>query len=125
MLHLQALQLRYTPRRFVIHPDYKTLLVAEADHATIPAAEREPLAPLENGDAMSEEGTPLTPEEVREQGGGFSYCCDPLRMVSMQGAEREGAAVGALCAVLGSLPFHVLIRRGRHMCALRAALALA
>lgn len=71
----QALRLRYTPRRFVIHPDHKTLLVAEADHAAIPASEREPLPSLENGDAMQEDGTPLTPEQLREQGAGGLPCC--------------------------------------------------
>ena len=66
---LQALRLRYTPRHFVIHPDHKTLLVAEADHAAIPAVDREPLAPLENGAAMeTEDGIPLSPEEIRAQG---------------------------------------------------------
>ena len=37
---LQVTRLRYTPRKFVIHPDHNTLIVAEADHAAVPAAER-------------------------------------------------------------------------------------
>ena len=36
----QVTRLRYTPRKFVIHPDHNTLIVAEADHAAVPAAER-------------------------------------------------------------------------------------
>jgi hypothetical protein len=39
----QACRLRYTPRRLLIHPDSRLLLVAEADHAAIPLAEREDL----------------------------------------------------------------------------------
>lgn len=34
------LRLRYTPRRLVIHPEFNTLIVAEADHGTLPWAER-------------------------------------------------------------------------------------
>ena len=37
---LQVTRLRYTPRKFVVHPDHSTLIVAEADHAAVPAAER-------------------------------------------------------------------------------------
>ena len=36
----QVTRLRYTPRKFVVHPDHNTLIVAEADHAAVPAAER-------------------------------------------------------------------------------------
>ena len=36
----QVTRLRYTPRKFVIHPDHNTLIVAEADHAAVPSAER-------------------------------------------------------------------------------------
>ena len=39
-LYLQVTRLRYTPRKFVVHPDHNTLIVAEADHAAVPAAER-------------------------------------------------------------------------------------
>ncbi|KAK9814939.1 hypothetical protein WJX73_002520 [Symbiochloris irregularis] len=80
----QALQLRYTPRRFVIHPDHKTLMIAEADHAAIPASEREPLAPLENGAAMSEDGQPLTPEVVRAQ--------EDAQMGAPRGAQGQWAS---------------------------------
>ena len=34
------LWLRYTPRKLVIHPEFNTLIVAEADHGTLPWAER-------------------------------------------------------------------------------------
>lgn len=37
---LQVTRLRYTPRKFVVHPDHSTLIVAESDHAAVPAAER-------------------------------------------------------------------------------------
>lgn len=37
-------RLRYTPRKLLVHPGYKTLIVAEADHAAIPLAEREDLS---------------------------------------------------------------------------------
>lgn len=36
----QMLRLRYTPRKLAIHPDFNTLIVAEADHGTLPWAER-------------------------------------------------------------------------------------
>jgi hypothetical protein len=39
----QTLRLRYTPRKFVIHPDFKVLAIAEADHAAVPLAQREDL----------------------------------------------------------------------------------
>ncbi|MEW5303982.1 MAG: hypothetical protein WDW36_006625 [Sanguina aurantia] len=37
-------RLRYTPRKLLVHPGYKSLIVAEADHAAVPLAEREDLA---------------------------------------------------------------------------------
>lgn len=39
----QVTRLRYTPRKLAIHPQHNTLIVAEADHAAIPLAEREDL----------------------------------------------------------------------------------
>ncbi|GAB4816845.1 hypothetical protein N2152v2_003891 [Parachlorella kessleri] len=45
----QALRLRYTPRKFTIHPDHKVLLIAESDHQAIPLAERSDLAAQPNG----------------------------------------------------------------------------
>ena len=36
----QVLRLRYTPRKLVIHPEFNTLIVAEADHGMLPWAER-------------------------------------------------------------------------------------
>ena len=39
---LQVTRLRYTPRKFVIHPEHKTLVIAEADHAAVPLAQRQP-----------------------------------------------------------------------------------
>lgn len=32
-------RLRYTPRRLLIHPDYKTLIVAESDYQAVPIAD--------------------------------------------------------------------------------------
>ncbi|PSC75527.1 splicing factor 3B subunit 3-like [Micractinium conductrix] len=49
----QSLRLRYTPRKFVIHPDHKVLVVAEADHAAIPLAQRED---LQSAAAMETDG---------------------------------------------------------------------
>ena len=37
---MQVTRLRYTPRAFTIHPIHKTLVIAEADHAAIPSAQR-------------------------------------------------------------------------------------
>lgn len=36
----QVTRLRYTPRKFVVHPETNMLVVAEADHAAVPLAER-------------------------------------------------------------------------------------
>ena len=32
-------RLRYTPRRLLIHPDYRTLIVAESDYQAVPIAD--------------------------------------------------------------------------------------
>lgn len=37
---MQVTRLRYTPRKFVVHPESNMLIVAEADHAAVPLAER-------------------------------------------------------------------------------------
>ena len=42
---VQSLRLSYTPRKFLVHPERKTLIIAEADHGSIPSVEREPLPP--------------------------------------------------------------------------------
>lgn len=48
-----ACRLRYTPRKLLIHPDSKHLIIGEADHAAIPMAEREDLEELAtNGEAQ-------------------------------------------------------------------------
>lgn len=39
----QVTRLRYTPRKFVIHPDYKNLIIAESAHGAVPLAERQDL----------------------------------------------------------------------------------
>jgi len=44
-------RLRYTPRCFTVHPEQRTLIIAESENAAIPSAEREDLA-----DVMSGEG---------------------------------------------------------------------
>ena len=36
----QVTRLRYTPRRLLVHPDYSTLIIAEADPGAIPLALR-------------------------------------------------------------------------------------
>lgn len=40
---MQACRLRYTPRRLLVVPDSRLLVIGEADHAAIPLAEREDL----------------------------------------------------------------------------------
>lgn len=47
----QMLRLRYTPRRLVVHPEFNTLIVAEADHGTLPWAERGEAGGAANGAA--------------------------------------------------------------------------
>lgn len=54
----QTAVLRYTPRKFVIHPDHRVIIVAEADHGAVPLAQREDLPGpmnIENG-AIQEPG---------------------------------------------------------------------
>eukprot|EP00873_Tetraselmis_striata_P011542 jgi/Tetstr1/431806/TSEL_021301.t1 len=43
-------RLRYTPRAFVVHPQHKTLAIAEGDYGAIPAAEREDLKDMMAGE---------------------------------------------------------------------------
>lgn len=38
---LQITRLRYTPRKFALHPEHKSLIVVEADHAAVPLAQRQ------------------------------------------------------------------------------------
>lgn len=52
----QSLRLRYTPRKFVIHPDLKVLAIAEADHAAIPLAQREDLQQRRDGMEAEQQG---------------------------------------------------------------------
>ncbi len=40
MVLRQVTRLRYTPRKFVVHPESNMLIVAEADHAAVPLADR-------------------------------------------------------------------------------------
>ncbi|PNG99382.1 Splicing factor 3B subunit 3, partial [Tetrabaena socialis] len=61
----QACRLRYTPRKLLVHPETKLLLIAEADHAAVPLAEREDLqAKLA---ALAEEGGPVQGVEFNDE----------------------------------------------------------
>ena len=52
--HVQVTRLRYTPRKFVIHPNHNTLIVGEADRGAVPLAERDAMVPgTANGSAAS------------------------------------------------------------------------
>lgn len=53
----QMTRLRYTPRKLLIHPDTKMLIIGEADHAAIPLAQRESLQAR-----MQVDGTAQGPE---------------------------------------------------------------
>ena len=37
---VQITRLRYTPRKFALHPEHKALVVVEADHSAVPLAQR-------------------------------------------------------------------------------------
>lgn len=52
-------RLRYTPRRLLIHPDYKTLIVAESDYQAVPIADNEEL----KGRLVDESGAPIAGPE--------------------------------------------------------------
>ncbi|KAG2485365.1 hypothetical protein HYH03_015856 [Edaphochlamys debaryana] len=62
----QACRLRYTPRRLLIHPDYKVLLIAEADHAAVPLAEREDLQ-ARLAAIAEQEGAPVQGVEFNDE----------------------------------------------------------
>ena len=62
----QTAVLRYTPRKFVIHPDHRVIIVAEADHGAVPLAQREDLPGpmnIENG-AIQEPGFRVHPDSL-------------------------------------------------------------
>ena len=60
---LQVMRLRYTPRKFVINTEANTLVIAEADHASIPSAQRQqPDAMATDGAAASTQGIELDEE---------------------------------------------------------------
>eukprot|EP00301_Raphidiophrys_heterophryoidea_P027109 c9493_g1_i1.p1 GENE.c9493_g1_i1~~c9493_g1_i1.p1 ORF type:complete len:1229 (+),score=405.94 c9493_g1_i1:73-3759(+) len=52
--------LSHTPRKSLVHPDYKTLLVLESDHRALPSAQlkeqEDALKQEENGDVMATDG---------------------------------------------------------------------
>jgi hypothetical protein len=57
VLVMQTVRLRYTPRKMVIHPDFKSVCVVEADHAGVPMAardEEEPFIPQNGTDASGD-----------------------------------------------------------------------
>ena len=54
---LQVTRLRYTPRKFVVHPETNMLIVAEADHAAVPLTERSAAA-----DGMDADGNGALPQ---------------------------------------------------------------
>ncbi|GLC59841.1 hypothetical protein PLESTB_001541500 [Pleodorina starrii] len=62
----QACRLRYTPRRLLIHPDTRLLLIAESDHAAIPLAEREDLQ-AKLAALAEEEGGPVQGVEFNDE----------------------------------------------------------
>ena len=51
---VQSIRLGYTPRKFLVHPERKTLIIAEADHGSVPVLEREPLPPAFAGGALGQ-----------------------------------------------------------------------
>ena len=57
----QVTRLRYTPRKFVVHPETNMLIVAEADHAAVPLAERS------NASGMDAEGNGALPQVCFQQ----------------------------------------------------------
>ncbi|KAL4425697.1 hypothetical protein ABPG75_009713 [Micractinium tetrahymenae] len=59
----QALRLRYTPRKFVIHPDHKVLVIAEADHAAVPLAQREDLQQQQQPPAAMDTDAPAQQQD--------------------------------------------------------------
>ncbi|KAK9824249.1 hypothetical protein WJX72_008915 [[Myrmecia] bisecta] len=62
-----SLRLRYTPRKFAIHPDHKTIAIAESDHAAVPLAERDDGAVSMDALPNGSGGAPQGPEQDEER----------------------------------------------------------
>eukprot|EP00878_Enallax_costatus_P010041 GHUV01010480.1.p1 GENE.GHUV01010480.1~~GHUV01010480.1.p1 ORF type:complete len:1094 (+),score=306.67 GHUV01010480.1:216-3497(+) len=56
-------RLRYTPRRLLIHPDYKTLIVAESDYQAVPLADNAELQKR----LVDEDGDPVAGPEFSSE----------------------------------------------------------
>ncbi|KAG2431599.1 hypothetical protein HYH02_013292 [Chlamydomonas schloesseri] len=63
----QACRLRYTPRKLLIHPESRLLLIAEADHAAVPLAEREDLQARLAALAEEQGGAPVQGVEFNDE----------------------------------------------------------
>ena len=68
----QVCKLRYTPRKFIVHPDAQVLVVAEADHQAVPLAKREDLSRRQQEQGTASRGPELDAEAgaAEEQFGG-------------------------------------------------------
>lgn len=86
-------RLRYTPRSFVIHPEKKTLIIAESDYGAIPAAEREDLADLMAVEGGALKGVEFDEERAaqEEQYGAPKVDMAPLPSASMHGGFRQSS----------------------------------
>lgn len=108
----QSTRLRYTPRRLLVHPTHRTLIVAECDHAAVPLAERADLVARGAADGDLPAGPEFDPEQaaLEEQWGAprgapgqWAACLrvlDPLTLATQYVAELEGnEAITSACLV--------------------------
>ena len=106
---LQSLRLSYTPRKFLVHPERKTLVIAEADHAAVPAAEREPLPP-----AFAEVGSRATWRGLLEFTCGA--CCGVQPHGHVRSPWQSWVFCDAPAAVLDSSPVWPACWCGSYRC---------
>ncbi|CAL5225226.1 g8014 [Coccomyxa viridis] len=114
----QVTRLRYTPRKFVVHPDHNTLIVAEADHAAVPAAERRATEDGMDTDGQQAEGIEFDEERAafeEQQGapknapGRWASCLrivDPtsLQTSSVLELDDNEAAISLCLVQFSSMP---------------------
>ncbi|KAK9916752.1 hypothetical protein WJX75_006568 [Coccomyxa subellipsoidea] len=108
----QVTRLRYTPRKFVVHPESNMLIVAEADHAAVPLAERRATEDGMETDNALTDGIEFDEERAAEEeqhgapknsAGRWASCVrvlDPTSLQTSSVLELDGnEAAVSLCLV--------------------------
>ncbi|RKP05741.1 CPSF A subunit region-domain-containing protein, partial [Thamnocephalis sphaerospora] len=117
-----AIPLKYTPRRFAVHPVSRNFVVIESDHATYSPFERERIvdAKSSEGDIVDQEVLDLPPEtfgNLRAPAGKWASCIrilSPFEGTTLQLIELDGneAALCVATVVFHSQPESVYLAVG-------------